>query len=127
MRNSTSAPLPSELRSTLQQIASDLVDRFYGSNGPEWGTRFDQVEALAVQLGKIVSTQMISEAMARQSNSTVPPDLEVCPACTGPIEAKPPEPRIVTTPSGDAEWSEPRRYCDRCRKAFFPSVQEPGH
>ena len=126
MRTSDPAPVPPELRSLLKQVAGDLVDRLYGPNGPDWGTRFAQIEAVAIQLGQLVSAQMVTEAVARQADSAVPPSLDACPTCSGPIQAKPPEPRIVTTPAGDAEWSEPQRFCDRCRKAFFPSVQEPG-
>ena len=44
----------------------------------------------------------------------------------GGLEGQSPEPRSVQTPIGTADWQEPAWSCDHCRKAFFPSVQEPG-
>ncbi|HEY2910105.1 MAG TPA: hypothetical protein VGI99_07655 [Gemmataceae bacterium] len=31
------------------------------------------------------------------------------------------------TRGGEAVWQEPREFCRRCRRDFFPSDQEPGH
>ncbi len=126
MRTPTPASLTPELRTLLQQTASDLVDRLYGPEGPPWGTRFEAIETLAIQLGQQLSAQMIEQAAARQAATHLPADLTTCPACAGPLQERPPEPRLVTTPTGEALWSEPQRFCDRCRKAFFPSVQESG-
>jgi hypothetical protein len=49
-----------------------------------------------------------------------------CPCCGGPLDRRPPEPRALQARPGAITWEEPAPYCPRCRRAFFPSVQEPG-
>jgi uncharacterized protein with PIN domain len=53
--------------------------------------------------------------------------LRHCPSCGRPTRARDAEPRSVQTDRGTVNWQEPASHCDRCRKAFFPSVQAPGH
>jgi hypothetical protein len=87
------------------------------------------LEDAAVRFGKALSREMINQALANQATEEVPEEWAVCCHCgsRGKIdEDEPLEPRIVTTRVGDAEWREPRRYCKKCRRAFFPSVQEFG-
>ena len=50
-----------------------------------------------------------------------------CPGCHQPLPCDDTNPRILQTRAGEAQWAEPEGYCDRCRRAFFPPVQEPGH
>ena len=49
-----------------------------------------------------------------------------CPGCQQPLACPDTNERIVATRAGEAGWAEPEGYCDRCRRSFFPSVQEPG-
>jgi hypothetical protein len=115
-----------QLRHLIQGVAKNFVDRVYGPHGPEWGTRFVEIEDLAVQIGRSVSREMCDQALQRQAQEPVPPPEQVCPSCGKPLEAADPEPRIVQTRAGDAQWQEPHRYCRHCRRSFFPSVETPG-
>ena len=56
-----------------------------------------------------------------------PEAFRTCPGCRAPLPCADANPRILKTRAGEAEWPEPEGYCDRCRRAFFPSVQKPGH
>jgi uncharacterized protein with PIN domain len=80
-----------------------------------------------VQLGHCLGSELLSQSLQRQAGQPAPPPLQRCPTCGRPIEARDPEPRSVHARLGTADWQEPSSHCDRCRKSFFPSVQEPGH
>jgi hypothetical protein len=112
----------------LQGMAKNLLDRIYGPDGPPWGTQFLDLEDLIVELGKAFQKSLLDQALSRQAGTfhKAAPQHNACPGCGRPTAEKDPEPRILQSRAGQAEWLEPHRYCDPCRKAFFPSVQEPG-
>jgi hypothetical protein len=72
---------------------------------------------------------MLGESLARQGAATnqQPPAARACPGCQQPLDCDEANPRIVRTRAGEAQWPEPEGYCSRCRRAFFPSIPEPGH
>jgi hypothetical protein len=119
--------IPAHLRPLLQAAAKNLLHHLYGSEGPPWGTPLADMEQLVKQLSNYLGTELLQQALQRQANQPIPDPLRLCPGCGRPTEARDPEPRTVTTDFGIANWQEPASHCDRCRKAFFPSVQEPGH
>jgi len=115
-----------ELQNLLQGVAKHFLERVYGPDGMPWGTKFSEVEELAVVLGQTVSQHMIDQALARQAKA-VPRAAETWSGCGGPVTPTgATEPRAVTTQVGTAQWNEPKRSCPRCRVAFFPSVPESG-
>jgi hypothetical protein len=115
-----------DLENYLEGVAKHFIERVYGAEGLPWGTKFADLEDIAVQLGQAVSRNMIEQAVARQA-AAVPAEAERCSGCDGPITpAEHVEPRAVATQVGTAGWDEPKRYCPRCRAAFFPSVAESG-
>ena len=76
--------------------------------------------------GKLSLEGMINQALANQAQA-VPQAAETCGVCGEAVQSgPPPEPRAVTTMVGQARWQEPKRYCPKCRAAFFPSVPEFG-
>jgi hypothetical protein len=119
--------IPAELRPVVAAAAKNLATHLYGPEGPPWGTSFASIEELAVQISRELGAELIQHALQRQANQPAPAALQSCPSCCGPLDEKPPEPRSVQTTSGSADWQEPARYCRRCRRAFFPSEQGPGH
>jgi hypothetical protein len=122
------SPLVDNNRPFLQGVAKNLIDRIYGPDGPPWGTKFLDLEDLVVELGKAFQKSMLDQALARQANTFHKTALQegACPGCGRPTQQKDPEPRILQSRAGEAEWSEPHHHCDQCRKAFFPSVPESG-
>jgi hypothetical protein len=111
-----------DLENHLKGVSKHFIERVYGAEGLPWGTKFAELEEIAVQLGQAVSRNMIEQAVARQA-ATVPAEAERCSGCDGPIApAEHVEPRAVATQVGTARWDEPKRYCPQCRAAFFPSV-----
>ena len=116
-------------RFLLQGAVKNLADRLYGPQGPAWRTSFSRLEEVAVLLGEALQKNLLAALLARQAaafHSAAPADTCHCPSCGGDTLARDPEPRIVQSCAGDAEWSEPHRYCPKCRKAFFPQSQALG-
>ena len=121
-------PQVEEVRPYVEGVAKNLIDKLYGPDGPAWGTRLTEIEDLFVALREVLSEQMLAEALARQAaaHAKGPPPYRNCPGCQQPLVCPDTNERIVQTRVGAAEWAEPGGYCDRCRRSFFPSVQEPG-
>jgi uncharacterized protein with PIN domain len=131
MATSTISTAPANpIRPLLEQIATDLVDRIYGADGPAWGTRLTAIEDTILAVRQVLSEKMLDEALQRQANTAEkrPQDYRCCSKCGQEVVAKnDPEPRILATRAGEAEWMEPETTCRKCRRAFFPSEQKSGH
>jgi hypothetical protein len=121
--------VPDSVRPYLEGVAKNLADRLWGPNGPPWGTKLSVLEDIVVALREVLSEKMLHLALQRQADAQTdrPAEYRDCPSCNRPSEPREPEPRLVKTRGGEAEWKEPQTHCPRCRRAFFPSVQEPGH
>jgi hypothetical protein len=119
--------IPAELRPVVAAAAKNMANHLYGPEGPPWGTSFASIEELTCQISDLLGAELLHLALQRQADQPPPAELQVCPACQGPLRHDAPEPRSVHTNTGTADWLEPARYCSRCRRAFFPSEQEPGH
>lgn len=123
------SPALDEVRPYLHAIAKNLVDRLYGPSGPQWGTKLTEIEDLLVAIQDVIGEQMLRQALQRQADPAAgdrPPEYQRCPDCEGATQTEAPEPRVVQTRAGEAEWQEPQAFCRRCRRAFFPSVEEFG-
>lgn len=117
-----------EVRHYLQGVAKVLVDRLYGPHGPAWGTRLQTLEDTIALIHSTLGEHLLGQALTRQSQAcsqAAQAEPVSCPGCQRPTQARPPEPRVVLTDVGLAQWLEPQHYCPRCRRAFFPSIQEP--
>ncbi|OWK44280.1 hypothetical protein [Fimbriiglobus ruber] len=130
MATSTISTAPANaVRPLIEQVAIDLVHRIYGAEGPAWGTRLTAIEDTILAVRQVLSEKMLDEALQRQANTAEkrPPEFRCRSTCgTEVVATKEPEPRIVATRAGDAEWMEPETTCRKCRRAFFPSEQELG-
>jgi hypothetical protein len=108
----------------IQGVAKHFLQKVFGPQGMPWGTKFSDLEELTVQIGQAISRTMMDQALAGQALAG-PATAQACGVCGTPVQAGPPgEPRAVTTTVGTVHWIEPKRYCPKCRAAFFPSVPE---
>jgi NADH pyrophosphatase NudC (nudix superfamily) len=126
-KDTTKVEIPAHLRPVLQAAAKNLLHHLYGPQGPAWGTRFADMEQVVKQLSDYLGTEILQMALQRQAEQPLPQPLRHCPGCGRPTQPGEAESRSVQTDRGFANWQEPAFSCDHCRKAFFPSVQEPGH
>ena len=116
-----------QIRLSLQGTAKNAVHKLWGPEGPPWGTSFDNLEELAVQIGQIVAREVLQQSLDAQAQTTPPDGSLICPCCGRATAPTDPEPHTAKTRAGEVTWSEPASTCRHCRKAFFPSEQEPGH
>jgi|SRR5579859_347052 len=118
-----------EVRPYVEGVAKNLIDKLYGPEGPAWGTKLSDIEDLFCAIRDVLSEKMLADALTRQAvaQANGPLSYRHCPSCQQPLACPDSNERIVETRAGDAEWAEPEGYCDRCRRSFFPSVQESGH
>ncbi|HEY2909896.1 MAG TPA: hypothetical protein VGI99_06600 [Gemmataceae bacterium] len=126
---STSANID-DVRPYLHGVAKYLVDQLWGARGPAWGTPLADIEDVALAIRQVLTERMFQQALQRQADTPAPErpaDFQRCPTCEGTTRAEDPDPRNMTTRGGEAVWQEPREFCRRCRRDFFPSDQEPRH
>jgi hypothetical protein len=121
-------PKVEEVRPYVEGVAKNLIDKLYGPDGPRWGTKLTEIEDLFLAVREVLSEKMLADALARQAAAQAkgPTAYRTCPGCQQPLACEEANERILETRAGEAQWAEPEGYCDRCRRAFFPSVQEPG-
>jgi hypothetical protein len=121
-------PQAEPVQAYLEGVAKNLIDKLYGPEGPPWGTSLTQIEDLILDIRQRLTKAMVEQALTRQATAhgQRPPAYRPCPGCQASLACDDTNPRIVQTRAGEAEWSEPQAYCPRCRRAFFPSVEEPG-
>jgi len=117
------------VRPYLEGVAKHLIDRLYGPDGLPWGTKLTELEEVVLAVRQVLSEQLLAEALQRQANTVEqrPAPFRACAKCSHAVEADDPNPRILATRAGEAEWLEPTTYCNRCRRSFFPSGQKFGH
>jgi hypothetical protein len=113
----------------IRQFVAQLRQKVYGGQAcPDWGTLFSEIEELGVQIGDAVCREFAQQSVSQQAQIRVECDQEhQCPTCDGPLECRGAEPKLLLTRRGEIAWQEPQTYCPKCRKAFFPSVQESGN
>jgi hypothetical protein len=122
-------PKVEEVRPYVEGVAKNLIDKLYGPDGPPWGTKLTEIEDVILAVREVLSERMVADALTRQAaaQGNEAAAERTCPGCHEPLTCVDSNERILDTRVGDAEWAEPEGYCDRCRRSFFPSVQEPGH
>ncbi len=127
-RSKKRTPKVEEVRPYVEGVAKNLIDKLYGPDGPAWGTPLTEIEDLFLALREVLTEKMLAEALARQAGAQAngPGVARTCPGCQQPLPCPDTNERILATRVGEAEWAEPEGYCDRCRRSFFPSVEESG-
>lgn len=121
-------PQVEELRPYVEGVAKNLVDKLYGPNGPAWGTQLTEIEDVLLEIREVLTEKMLALSLTQQATADErPPPYRLCSGCQEPLPCPDSNPRILQTRAGEAQWAEPEGYCDRCRRSFFPSGQEPGH
>jgi hypothetical protein len=122
-RSTISTAAADPIRPLIEELAKDLVDRLYGHHGPAWGTKLTEIEDTVLAVRQVLSEKMLDEALSRQASTAEdrPNLFRCCPTCGREVEPADPDPRIIATRAGEAEWLEPSSNCRKCRRSFFPS------
>ena len=110
----------------LAEIAHALRNTVYGEAGfPEWGTKFDDIEEEAMNIGREISRLFMEQSVGSQAEGGVPevalePQDGETPILINPHKSK------LETPAGDIEWKQPQARLAKARRDFFPSGQSAG-
>jgi hypothetical protein len=114
------------VRGKIGQFARELMREVYGEQGPEWGTRFRDIEILGDVIGAEVASRFTEGSVGGQAGN-VPENARVCPCCGGDGKRRPEdEPRSLHTLTGVVSWEEAQFFCEPCRRSFFPSEPRFG-
>ena len=117
-------------RHFLEGVAKRIADDLWGAQGPAWGTTLTEMEDVALAARDIFTQKLLELGLERQSAALQEhrsPAAATCPDCQRPFPAAAAtSPREMQTRGGGVHWDEPKDYCSRCRRAFFPSEQKPG-
>ena len=114
------------VRRKIGQFARELMWEVYGEHGPEWGTRFRDIEILGDVIGAEVASRFTEGSVCEQAEC-VPEKACICPNCGSDGERrKDDEPRSLHTLSGVVNWEEAQFFCEPCRRSFFPSERRFG-
>jgi hypothetical protein len=127
-RGKKRTPQVEALRSYVEGVAKNLVEKLYGPQGPAWGTKLTPIEDVLLEIREMLREKMRDETLAKQAAAGARPEgFRTCPGCQATLTCEDSNERILDTRAGEAEWAEPEGYCRRCRRSFFPSIQEPRH
>lgn len=113
------------LRQKIQAMARELAieekNRLQAA-----GTLVD-IEQLTMQIGDELARQLAGAALSSQAQDAATHSSHVCPDCGQECELEAdPEPVILQGTRGEIEYQEPRCFCPRCRRSFFPGGQKPS-
>ena len=98
----------------------------YGPQGyPAWGTKFIDIENQTAEVGDAIACEMLSQSLQEQAEAAGHHDGK-CGGCGEPIPLEEIVGRLLQAKRGEAVWQESHGQCQRCRKAFFPSVPSVG-
>ena len=114
-----------QLRGKIDRLVQELATQEQGRLS-EAGT-FVSLELLTAEIGDEIAHKLASHELLRRSEALSQQPLHTCPDCGRSCPLEPDrEPLILQGARGEIEYPEPRCYCPRCRRTFFPSGASLG-
>lgn len=116
--------LSDRIKAKLAEVDEEIRELLYGEAGcPVWGTKFAEIEKVAMSVGEELSRRVMAAAAGRQREGLSPESL----VCEGePAQLVGAEPRTLETEAGAIEYETPKAYLSKSRRAFFPSGEGLG-
>jgi hypothetical protein len=120
--------ITSDLRGRIQVAARQLLEEKWAVEGQPslLEKRFIEIEDEACEVADALAEEMMRLIAAQQADVVSSSGDACCPSCSREVHSADIEPRNLQTRRGEVGWQEPRYYCGRCRKNFFPSVPPAG-
>jgi hypothetical protein len=116
--------LDAKLQERIEALAGELSHALYGPKGyAPWGTKFADLEEQTGEVGDALACAMLSHNLRQQAEKEGHPAGK-CGGCGEPIPLEEITGRLLQAKRGEAAWQESYGRCQRCRKAFFPTL--PG-
>jgi hypothetical protein len=107
--------LQGRVRTMAEQLAREHQQELAAAG------RLMDLEELTCEVGDELTRLLTEQELTRrgQQDAQQPAD---CPDCGQVCVPMPdPEPVLLQGLRGELAYSQPRHYCDRCRRSFFPS------
>ncbi len=83
---------------------------------------FVEIEDLVTEIGDELTRQLAQHVLGQRGEDMLGMGSHACPDCGKACEVEDePEPIILQGRRAEIEYQEPRCFCTRCRRAFFPS------
>ena len=111
-----------EMERRIREFARELAEEFGGIEERKNECLMSSVEDFAAEIGDALAGRV----MERELDSRWNEEDRCCPCCQRTGRMKRMRSRSLQTKRGVIEITEPEFYCSRCRKSFFPSVEETG-
>lgn len=106
------------LNHKIKAVAEDLA-REHQRELAEAGTLVD-LEELTCQIGDEVARQLCEHELVGRAERATQDEFAECPECGEMGMACEPEPTVLEGLRGQLAYNQPRYYCPRCRRSFFP-------
>jgi hypothetical protein len=118
------AELSERVKAKVAQVESEIREMLYGEAGcPPWGTKFAEIEKVAMAVGEELSRRVMSAAAGLQQKE-LSPEVLICEGELAEIVGA--EKRHLETEAGPIEYETPKAYLPKSRRAFFPSGEGSG-
>ncbi len=112
------------LKARMKSMVAELA-REHAAELAAAGTLVD-LEELTCQIGDEVTRLLTEQEVVRRAAEQRDRPA-VCPDCQRScMPHADPEPVLVTGLRGPLEYNQPKYFCDRCRRSFFPSGRAVG-
>lgn len=107
-------------REMVDSVARSLVQELTDGGGRDLSaTRLTEIEDEVYGLLDRLGGQMLQALLQHQAEEIC--EVEKCPGCGGPLEARPPQTKTLRLKRNEVCWRQPVLRCGRCRRDFFPS------
>jgi hypothetical protein len=117
--------LSERIKAKVAEVEVEIREMLYGEAGcPPWGTKFAEIEKVAMAVGEELSRRVMSAAAGLQQKELSPEAL-VCEGESAEIVGA--EKRCLETKAGPIEYETPKAYLPKSRRAFFPSGEGLGN
>lgn len=111
--------LSERVKERIAACQAEVRELLYGEAGcPVWGTKFAEIERIAMSVGEELSRQMMALIAEAQSQEMPPGVLAV--EGEQALRAGTAK-RLLITEAGAIEYQTPKAYLPQSRRAFFPS------
>lgn len=116
--------LSERVKAKVREFEAEVREMLYGQTGcPVWGTRFAEIESMAMSVGEELSRQLMAAAAGGQ-HAELPPEGLVCNGEQAVLLGT--EPRPLDTEAGPIEYLTTKAYLLKSRRDFFPSGDGSG-
>jgi Zn finger protein HypA/HybF involved in hydrogenase expression len=108
-----------EVEAMAERMGREAAVKAFGEQGPGLDVTLADLEGFFDSFVKGFARGAYAEAVERQAEQV--PERAECPECGSECtRQKPPRARPMQTVHGPFQWEEPRHFCPRCARLFFP-------